>query len=183
MSKKQQNKKTSSKKTSSKKTHTARVSATASKPGAAKRGRKAAAANAAPIPAGGSALGDPRLPQIGTTIQKRDRYGTVRCECTVEDGGIRYGGNLYRSLSAAAMAAAKDLRLTNKTQNGYTFWGLSKPRSVTADPLAALDRTWERYRGVAAAVVAGATDTNRAQLLAALKKHGQAVDDLHSQVA
>ena len=182
MSKKQQNKKTSSKKTQQK-AHTARASTTASKPVAAKRGRKAAAADSAPLPSAGSALADPRLPQIGTTIQKRDRYGTVRCECTVEEGGIRYNGELYRSLSAAAMAAAKDLQLTNKTQNGYTFWGLSKPLSATGDPLAALDRTWERYRGVAMSVIAGATDTNRAQLVIALKKHGQAIDHLHSQVA
>jgi hypothetical protein len=54
---------------------------------------------------------------------------------------------------------------------------------VTADPLAALERAWERYRGVATAVVAGATDANRSQLLTALKKHEQAVDTLHSQMA
>ena len=33
---------------------------------------------------------DPRLPAPGTVIQKRDRQGTVRCECTVEADGIRY---------------------------------------------------------------------------------------------
>src|SRR5690606_28454387 len=43
---------------------------------------------------------DPRLPAPGTLIQKRDRHGAVRCECTVEEGGIRYEGSLYRSLSA-----------------------------------------------------------------------------------
>jgi hypothetical protein len=32
---------------------------------------------------------DPRLPSAGTTIQKRDRHGAVRCECKVEEGGIR----------------------------------------------------------------------------------------------
>src|SRR4051794_8463426 len=60
--------------------------------------------------AGGAAAGsqDPRMPAPGTVIQKKDRYGIVRCECTVEEGGIRYAATLYRSLSAAAMAAAKD---------------------------------------------------------------------------
>ena len=60
---------------------------------------------------------DPRLPAAGTVLQKRDRHGAVRCECTIEEGGIRYAGKVYRSLSAAAMAAAKDLGLNNKTQN------------------------------------------------------------------
>jgi len=63
---------------------------------------------------------DPRLPAPGTLLQKRDRHGAVRCECTVEEGGIRYAGKVYRSLSAAAMAAVKDLGLNNKTQN---LWG------------------------------------------------------------
>ncbi len=66
---------------------------------------------------------DARLPAPGTVLQKRDRHGAVRCECTVEEAGVRYAGNVYRSLSAAAMAAAKDLGLTNKTQNGFVFWG------------------------------------------------------------
>ena len=58
---------------------------------------------------------DPRLPAPGTVLEKRDRHGAVRCECTVEEGGIRYAGKVYRSLSSAAMAAAKDLGLNNKT--------------------------------------------------------------------
>lgn len=62
-----------------------------------------------------------------------DRHGSVRCECTVEDGGVRYAGKVYRSLSAAAMAAAKDLGLTNRTQNlwcgpSYVAHGPSEPR-------------------------------------------------------
>jgi Protein of unknown function (DUF2924) len=64
---------------------------------------------------------DARLPAPGTVLQKRDRHGAVRCECTVEEGGFRYAGEVYRSLSAAAMAAAKGLGLQNKTQNGWAF--------------------------------------------------------------
>jgi hypothetical protein len=60
---------------------------------------------------------DSRLPAPGTVLQKLDRHGAVRCECTIEEGGIRYAGTLYRSISAAAMAAAKHLGLANKTQN------------------------------------------------------------------
>jgi hypothetical protein len=37
------------------------------------------------------------------------REGKVRCECTVENGGFRYAGKLYDSLSGAAVTAAKDL--------------------------------------------------------------------------
>src|SRR5207302_9311719 len=61
---------------------------------------------------------DPRLPPVGTILQKRDRAGATRCECTIEEGGIRYNGELYKSLSGTAMVAAKDLGLVNKTQNG-----------------------------------------------------------------
>jgi hypothetical protein len=89
---------------------------------------------------------DLRLPALGTTIEKHDRHGAVRCKCTVEEGGIRYSGKVYTSLSGAAMAAAKDLDLKNKTQNGYIFWGLIKPPRPASDPLVALERAWERYR-------------------------------------
>ena len=68
---------------------------------------------------------DPRLPSVGTVIQKRDRYGNVRCKCKVEKHGIRYNGTVYRSLSGAAMAAATDLGLGSPTQNGFLFWALS----------------------------------------------------------
>jgi len=66
---------------------------------------------------------DARLPPPGTLLQKLDRHGAVRCECSVQEDGIHYAGQIYRSISAAAMAAAKDLGLANKTQNGFTFWG------------------------------------------------------------
>src|SRR5690606_2202326 len=98
---------------------------------------------------------DPRLPAAGTLIQKRDRHGAVRCECTVEEGGIRYAGSLSRSLSAAAMAAARDPGLNNKTQNGFTFWGITKPPRRQSDPLAALERAWARYHGNVETLVKG----------------------------
>lgn len=122
---------------------------------------------------------DPRLPPPGTVLRKLARDGSVRCECTVEEaGGIRYKDTLYRSLSAAAMAAAKDLGLTNSTANGFTFWGLSKPPRPPADALAALDRAWERYRGNAALLVKGVTDDNRDAVRAALEKHAGMLGEL-----
>gem|GEM_PF-2678366 len=69
----------------------------------------------APITPAAPTTPDPRLPESGTVLQKRDRHGAVRCECTIEESGIRYAGKVYRSLSSAAMAAAKDLALNNKT--------------------------------------------------------------------
>jgi hypothetical protein len=127
---------------------------------------------------------DPRLPAQGTLLQKRDRHGAVRCECTVEADGIRYAGKVYKSLSAAAMAAAKDLGLTNKTQNGFVFWGLSKPPRKAGDPLAQLERAWERYHGnVAALVKERVTDENRAAVLSTIKKHVQAIESLREKVA
>lgn len=193
MSKKQTKKNTATKKTASTKNTEPRSKATtarmtAQKQPPAKRGASAtAAAQAGPDHAASSGAGrkpESRMPAPGTLIQKRDRHGTVRCECTVEEGGIRYGGNLYRSLSAAAMAAAKDLGLTNKTQNGFTFWGLSKPLSRSSDPLGALDRAWERYHNNLAAVVKdGVTDENRAKVAATIRTHAQAIGGLQEQVA
>lgn len=135
-----------------------------------------------PAPASGTR--DPRLPPVGMVLQKRDRHGTVRCECTVEEGGIRYQGELYRSLSGAAMAAAKVLGLNNKTQNGFSFWGITKPTRPPRDPLVALDRAWERYQGSAAALVkVGITDENKSEVLAAIAKHAEAIEALRAQVA
>jgi hypothetical protein len=127
---------------------------------------------------------DARLPPVGTVIEKRDRHGQVRCACTVEEGGISYDGTLYRSLSAAAMVAAKDLGLTNKTQNGYTFWGLSKPPRAPSDPMEALDRAWTRYHGKVAAIVKDdVTDENRTKVAAAIGKQAQVIETLHGRVS
>ena len=146
MTKKKTEKKTTTEKVPAPKTKASGASADEKKSADAKKqppvppASKAAAMprNDAPVTPAVPMTLDPRLPALGTMLQKRDRHGAVRCECTVEDGGIRYAGKVYRSLSAAAMAAAKDLGLTNKTQNGFTFWGLSKPPRRPSDPLVAL---------------------------------------------
>lgn len=126
---------------------------------------------------------DPRLPATGTLLQKRDRHGSVRCECTVEEGGVRYAGKVYRSLSSAAMAAAKDLGLTNKTQNGFVFWGLSRPPRHTANPLEVLGRAWDRYRERAASVAGAANDENREQIRKVIAKHVETIANLQEKVA
>jgi hypothetical protein len=155
----------------------------------AQEGTPAVAENAAPAKVATAAPAsphtpDPRLPKPGTLLQKRDRHGAVRCECTVEADGIRYAGKVYRSLSAAAMAAAKDLGLTNRTQNGFVFWGLSKPPRKAGDPLVALERAWERYHGnVTALVKEGVTDENRAKVLTTITKHAQTIESLREKVA
>ncbi len=191
MAKKQTEKKTSTKKTEPKDKansprKTAKVPSQAKKnaPDTAAAEAVPAAANTAPAAVAAPATPDPRLPAPGTVLQKKDRHGAVRCECTVEEGGIRYAGKVYRSLSSAAMAAAKDLGLTNKTQNGFTFWGLSKPPRRPSDPLAALDRAWERYHGnVEAIVKEGVTDENRSKVVAAIRKHAQVIESLREKVA
>ena len=55
----------------------------------------------APAEKGRTLAADPRLPAPGTVIEKRERHGAVRCECKIEEGGIRYAGTLYRSISSA----------------------------------------------------------------------------------
>ena len=80
---------------------------------------------------------------VGTKLQKLDREGEVRCECTVEEGGYRYGKTVFRSLSGAAAAAAKDLGLAGKSFNGYVFWGLTKPGVKTT--IERVEQLFQRY--------------------------------------
>jgi len=126
---------------------------------------------------------DSRLPPPGTVLRKIDRHGAVRCECSIEEGGIRYAGTLYRSISAAAMAAAKDLGLANKTQNGSSFWSLTKPTRPPKDPLQALERVWERYQGQVETIAKSATDESRGQIAAAIGSHAKAIEGLLERVA
>lgn len=118
-------------------------------------------------------------------LQKRDRHGAVRCECEVTEDGIRYQGTVYRSLSAAAVAAAKDLGLNAKTMNGFTFWGLVKPARPTADPLTALERAWERYAAKVESALEGtkATGEGRDPVLTALQRHARVLRNLRDEVA
>jgi hypothetical protein len=143
---------------------------------------------AAPAPAEATAPAqprerDPRLPPVGTVIEKRDRASKVRCTCTVEEGGIRYKGTLYKSLSGAALAAAKDLGLTNRSANGLVFWGITKVARPAGDPLAALAGVWERYRERAASVVAAVKDDDRERVHDLLGEHAEALKVLSGKVA
>jgi hypothetical protein len=171
---------TKTKKKTSQAKATTRAAARTAAIGAAAAKRATAAKRAQPARAAEPGDAAPRLPPIGTTIQKRDRYGALRCECTLTDDGIRYKGKTYKSLSAAAMAAAGDLGLKNKTQNGYTFWGLTKPNRP-GDPIEALERAWLRYHTHATSALASAD--GREAALRAIGSHAQALDTLHSQGA
>lgn len=124
-----------------------------------------------------------RLPPVGTVIKKRDRHGQVRCECKVVESGIRYKGRDFASLSGAAMAAADDLGLKNKTQNGFVFWGLTKPARKLEDPVGVLGKSFERYHNLATLVTSRATDETRAAVRGALQQERQAIDELLTQVA
>jgi hypothetical protein len=126
----------------------------------------------------------PRLPEPGTVLQKKDRQGTVRCECTVEENGIRYQGTLYRSLSAAAMAASKDMGLGGRAQNGFLFWGLIKQTVRAGDPVAALEKTWARYETRAKVILETDLDEElREKLQAVVRKHAAALEGMQGQVA
>jgi hypothetical protein len=113
---------------------------------------------------------DPRLPEPGTVLRKVDRRGKVRCECTVEADGIRYSGEVYRSLSAAASAAAVKLGIKG-AQNGFIFWGLSKPARAGEDPLTRLQKSWERYEACARTVIATAPAERKPEVIAAIERH------------
>jgi hypothetical protein len=142
----------------------------------------------APTPASEKTLPrgrDPRLPSPGTVLQRRDRHGNVRCECMVEQGGIRYAGKLYKSLSAAAIAATKDMGLKSKTQNGHTFWGVAKPARPVRDTLESLERAWDRYCQHAETVAAqsGASEEERVRVRRAIEKHAETLAGLQVRVA
>jgi hypothetical protein len=125
-----------------------------------------------------------RLPPAGTVIKKLDRHGDLRCQCTItEDGMVRYKGQNYRSLSAAAMAAAHDLGLKNKTQNGFTFWGLTKPTRTLDDPEAAVQKAADRFHKLAAVALKGASDQTRPKVLAVLEAHENVVQGLLGEAA
>jgi hypothetical protein len=125
-----------------------------------------------------------RLPPAGTVIKKVDRHGDVRCQCTItDDGMVRYKGQNYRSLSGAAMAAARDLGLENKTQNGFTFWGLTKPTRTLDDPEAAVQKASDRFQKLAAVALKGASDQARPKVLAVLEAHENVVQGLLGEAA
>jgi hypothetical protein len=121
---------------------------------------------------------DPRLPPVGAVIQKLDRHGAIRCESTVEDGGVRYNGQLYKSLSGAAMAAAKDLGLSNKTQNGFAFWGITKPARPDKDVLKSLAFAWKRYHERADEALKGAKDDASGKVQEAINAHAKSLIEL-----
>jgi hypothetical protein len=159
---------------------------TESKKGQAKSKKaRGTAAHTAPGAEGASqgAAPESRLPPVGTVIKKRDRHGQVRCECKVVESGIRYKGRDFTSLSGAAMAAADDLGLKNKTQNGYVFWGLTKPGRKLEDPVGALGKSFGRHHSLATVVTSRTTDENRAAIRGALQEQRQAIDALLTQVA
>jgi hypothetical protein len=184
MSKKQTPKGT--KKVSTQKTRTPEPKAAKAKAQAPAAEKKATQQDQPPESRGTapSPASDPRLPAVGSVIQKRDRHGAIRCECTVEEGGIRYAGTLYRSISSAALAAAKDLGLRNKSENGYVFWGLVKLHRPGTDPVAAFERAWERYQERAEALVRdGVTEENREKLKAVVGKQAAAIAKLEERIA
>ncbi len=122
---------------------------------------------------------DPRLPPVGTVLRKVDRHGATRCEATVEADGFRYDGTLYKSLSGAAMVAAKDLGLGDTAQNGFVFWSLVKPAARALDPITALEHAWDRFHAKAAGLFASANDEAlRAKLQAVVAGQAKKLEQL-----
>ena len=61
---------------------------------------------------------DPRLPAIGTTLERRYQGRTIAVKILAD--GFEYGGKTYDSLSSIASSA------TGTRWNGFTFFGLHK---------------------------------------------------------
>jgi len=118
---------------------------------------------------------DARLPEVGTVIQKRDRKGELRCECKVIEGGIEYKGTTYKSLSAAALAASKDLGLGASTLDGWAWWGLKTRPAVPATKIdlgERLERAFAKYRERLAAVIKDASGDDLIKVMKMLKAQG-----------
>lgn len=97
---------------------------------------------------------DERLPPAGTKLFKANRDGK-KVECVVTDAGaIDYAGKLYKTLSGAARAAAKDLGLAT-SQNGFLFWGVIRQARTVANPSSALMKAYDRFDKTVDAITAG----------------------------
>jgi hypothetical protein len=119
----------------------------------------------------GPAERDPRLPPVGTVLKKLDRHGAVRCECKVSEAGIEYKGEVFKSLSGAACAAAKDLGI-NGQQNGFVFWGITRPEAKAKNPVQAIEKVWERYNARVKAIAGAGLDAGtRKQVAELLEEH------------
>lgn len=73
-----------------------------------------------------AALGKHREAIEGIRSSRRPTATGRSAASARETDGVRYAGTLYRSIFSAALAAAKDLGLKKKTQNGYVFQGIVK---------------------------------------------------------
>jgi len=73
---------------------------------------------------GGRVVRDPRIPAVGTPIYKKDRHGKTLAEAVVREDGIEYAGTVYKSPSAAALAASIAIGGAKTAADGYAFWGL-----------------------------------------------------------
>ncbi|MCW8139043.1 MAG: DUF2924 domain-containing protein [Planctomycetota bacterium] len=146
------------------------------------------AAQAAEVPSVGEGASDPQEPKaaplalpLGTVLRRVDRNGNVRCECVAVEGGFRFEGTVYKSLSAAALAAAKSLGLNSPSVNGPLFWGVSKPARAAANPLASLERVWGRYS--AALERSLERREHREAVLAGMERHVRVLQNLRDEAA
>lgn len=66
------------------------------------------------------------LPPAGSTLTHSDRTGRT-ATATVTDRGIEFRGQIYTSMSSAAVAAAKSLGSTTTALNGNVYWTVTPP--------------------------------------------------------
>jgi hypothetical protein len=126
---------------------------------------------------------DARLPAVGMVIKKLDRHGAVRCECKVVEGGFEYKGELFKSLSGAAMAAAKDLGVTGQ-QNGWTWWGLQKQAPRAKNPVQVIEKAWNRYSARVKAISTASLDAGmKRELVDLLESQGRKIVQVADAIA
>jgi hypothetical protein len=96
----------------------------------------------------------------------------------VDPAGIRYREVLYRSLSAAASAAATDLGL-KPVQNGFVFWSVSKAGLASRNPVEYARLLAERYRTrVQQLLHQTRSDDDRLRLRGEIEAHARALTNL-----
>ncbi len=115
------------------------------------------------------------MPPPGTVIWKFDRRGGIRCECEVVEGGFEYKGEIFKSLSGAATAAARDLGVAGQ-QNGYVFFGLASAEPKLKNPVQVIEKAWERHSARVKKISAANLDAGvKRELAQLLESQGQKI--------
>jgi hypothetical protein len=96
---------------------------------------------------------------------------------------VRYKETTYQSLSAAALAASRDLGLTAKTLDGWAWWGLKTRQAPTGSRAVTdlLTRAFAAYHERAAGLLKSASAEDADKLRQVLRAQSAALSELGAE--